>query len=73
MRAGLFATTSLLPDATLAAAAESLWGARSGVARSYLGEISEVPRHGQVQLLRVVVSEDPGKDGVLVQVVVRPP
>lgn len=39
----------------------------------YLGEISEVPRQGQVQLLRVVVGEDPGKDRVLVQVVVRPP
>lgn len=42
-------------------------------ATTHLGEISEVPRHGQVQLLWVVVDEDPGKDGVLVQVVVRPP
>lgn len=39
----------------------------------YLGEISEVSRQGQVQLFRVIVGEDPGKDGILVQVVVRPP
>lgn len=39
----------------------------------YLGEISEVSRQGQVQLFRFIVGEDPGKDRVLVQVVVCPP
>lgn len=39
----------------------------------YLREISEVPWQGQVQLLRVVVGEDPGKDRVLVKVIVCPP
>lgn len=39
----------------------------------YLGEISEVSRQGQIQLFRVIVGEDPGKDGVLVQIVVGPP
>lgn len=39
----------------------------------YLGEISEVSRQGQIQLFRFIIGEDPGKDGVLVQVVVRPP
>lgn len=39
--------------------------------RSHLGEISEVGRLTEVQLLALVVGEDPWEHWVLVQVVVR--
>ena len=45
------------------------WACLSGW---YLGQISKVSRHGEVQLLRLVVGEDPREDRVLVQVVVCP-
>lgn len=57
------ATTSAPPTAILCIA----------IRPGYLGEISEVSWQGQVQLFRFIVGEDPGKDGVLVQVVVCPP
>lgn len=57
------ATTSAPPTAILCTA----------IRPRYLGEISEVSWQGQVQLFRFIVGEDPGKDGVLVQVVVCPP
>lgn len=36
----------------------------------YLGQVSEVAGQSEVQLLRLVVGDDPGKDRVLVQVIV---
>lgn len=37
----------------------------------YLGQISEVARQREVQLLRLVVCDDPGEHRVLVQVIKR--
>lgn len=39
----------------------------------YLRQVPEVARQSEVQLLRLVVGEDPGEDRVLVKVIIRSP